>query len=117
VNIHEGSVLFGLTRDRSMAMAYSPRAGFLASAEETDGSKPQAVVPIHPLRVADPRSRRRIERYGGQAGAGRNPTGLRFERDDGWPTIGARLREAQRGEWNKDVGGSREEFHGRFLIK
>jgi N-acyl-D-aspartate/D-glutamate deacylase len=64
------------------------------------------MVPIHPLRVADPRS-----------GAGRNSKNAAIYVDEGQPATGARLREAQHGAWNKDVGGSCSATDGRFLMK
>jgi hypothetical protein len=60
------------------------------SSQETDASQPRATVPIHLLRVADPRS-----------GAGRSSKHPTFNVDQKQPATGARLREAQHVGWNK----------------
>jgi hypothetical protein len=62
------------------------------------------MVPIRPLRVADPRS-----------GAGTNSKNAASSVDKEQPATGARLREAQHGAWNKDVGGSGSAIHDKFL--
>jgi hypothetical protein len=62
------------------------------------------MVPLHPLRVADPRS-----------GAGRSSKPPAINLDQKQPATGARLREAQHGEWNIGVGGSCSVMNDQFL--